>query len=148
MELLSKGTKLQYADTKTGTFKTLYGLQSTPDMGGDPEKVDVTNLADGSKRYIPGVKDYGDLDFTFFYNDDDDNPAVSEADVAAAYSTLRALQTSNATVWFKLLYPDGTGFLWSSKVSVKRSAAEVNAALKFTLRSTPLTELEDVTSTS
>ena len=52
MELLSKGTKLQYADTKAGTFKTLYGLQSTPDMGGDPEKVDVTNLADGAKRYI------------------------------------------------------------------------------------------------
>ncbi|MBP3335548.1 MAG: hypothetical protein J6L61_05340 [Ruminiclostridium sp.] len=40
---------------------------------------------------------------------------------------------------------DGTCYLWSSKVSVKRSAAEVNAALKFTLRSTPLTELEDVT---
>ena len=50
MELLSKGTKLQYADTKAGTFKTLYGLQSTPDMGGDPEKVDVTNLADGAKN--------------------------------------------------------------------------------------------------
>ena len=145
MELLSKGTKLQYADTKTGTYKTLYGLQSTPDMGGDPEKVDVTNLADGSKRYIPGVKDYGDLDFTFFYNDEDENPAVSEADVAAAYSTLRALQTANTTVWFKLIYPDNTGYQWSSKVSVKRSAAEVNAALKFTLRSTPLTELEDVT---
>lgn len=145
MELLSKGTKLQYADTKAGAYKTLYGLQSTPDMGGDPEKVDVTNLADGAKRYIPGVKDYGDLDFTFFYNDEDENPAVSEADVAAAYSTLRALQTSNATVWFKLIYPDNTGYQWSSKVSVKRSAAEVNAALKFTLRSTPLTELEDVT---
>lgn len=145
MELLSKGTKLQYADTKTGTFKTLYGLQSTPDMGGDPEKVDVTNLADGAKRYIPGVKDYGDLDFTFFYNDEDENPAVSEADVSTSYSTLRALQKANSTAWFKLLYPDGTGFLWCSKVSVKRSAAEVNAALKFTLRSTPLTELEDVT---
>lgn len=146
MELLSKGTKLQYASAKAGTFSTLYGLQSTPDMGGDPEKVDVTNLADGAKRYIPGVKDYGDLDFTFFYNDDEDNPAVSESDVAAAYSTLRALQTADTTVWLKLLYPDGTGYLWSSKVSVKRSAAEVNAALKFTLRSTPLTELEDVTS--
>lgn len=133
MELLSKGTKLQYADTKAGTYKTLYGLQSTPDMGGDPEKVDVTNLADGAKRYIPGVKDYGDLDFTFFYNDDDDNPAVSEADVAAAYSTLRALQTSNATVWFKLIYPDNTGYQWSSKVSVKRSAAEVNAAMQMFL---------------
>ena len=66
MELLSKGTKLQYADTKAGTYKTLYGLQSTPDMGGDPEKVDVTNLADGAKRYIPGVKDYGDLDSRSF----------------------------------------------------------------------------------
>lgn len=146
MELLSKGTKLQYATTKDGSFSTLYGLQSTPDMGGDPEKVDVTNLNDSAKRYIPGVKDYGDLDFGFFYNDSEDNPAVSEDDVAASYSTLRALQTANTTVWFKLLYPDGTGYLWSSKVSVKRSAAEVNAALKFTLRSTPLTELEDVTS--
>lgn len=147
MELLSKGTKLQYATSKTGTFSTLYGLQSTPDMGGDPEKVDITNLADGARRYIPGVKDYGDLDFTFFYNDDTENPAASADDVADAYATLRSLQLANTTIWLKLIYPDDTGYLWSSKVAVKRSAAEVNAPLQFVLRSTPLTELEDVTPT-
>ena len=52
MEILSKGTKLAYATSKAGSYSVLYGLQSTPDMGGDPEKVDVTNLNDGAKRYI------------------------------------------------------------------------------------------------
>ncbi|MGN0595777.1 MAG: phage tail tube protein [Ruminiclostridium sp.] len=148
MELLSKGTKLAYATAKAGSFTVLYGLQSTPDMGGDPEKVDVTNLNDGVRRYIKGVKEYGDLDFTFYYNDDKENPNVGESEVAASYSTLRAFDKAGTDVWFKLTYPDGTGFLWNGSVSVKRSAAEVNGALKFTLRTTPKTDFEDVTEAS
>lgn len=145
MEILSKGTKLAYATSKSGSYSVLYGLQSTPDMGGDPEKVDVTNLNDGAKRYIKGIKEYGDLDFGFYYNSADDNPNVGESEVAAAYSTLRALDAAGTDVWFKLTYPDGTGFMWFGSVSVKRSSAEVNGALKFTLRTTPKTDFEDVT---
>ncbi len=144
MELLSLGTKLQYCETADGTFQTLYGLQKTPEMGGEPEKVQVTNLANKNHRYIRGVKDLGDLDFEFFYNDDKDNPDVTEDDVAASYSVLRALDKAGTLTHFKLIYPDGTGFAFSGTVTVKRSAAEVNQALQFTLRIMCQSELEDV----
>ena len=148
MELLSKGTKLQYAESASGTFKTLYGLKTTPDMGGDPEKVDVTNLNDNVRRYIKGVKDLGDLDFGFYYNSDDENPNVSESDVATSYSTLRALDKAGTKVYFKLIYPDGTGYSWNGTVSVKRVAAEVNQAISFTLRVMCESDLTDISETA
>ena len=144
MEILSKGTKLQYAESAAGTFKTLYGLKTTPDMGGDPEKVDVTNLNDSVRRYIKGVKDLGDLDFGFYYNSADENPNVSESDVAASYSTLRALDKAGTKVYFKLIYPDGTGYSWNGTVSVKRVAAEVNQAISFMLRVMCESDLADI----
>lgn len=145
MELLSKGIELQYCATEDGTYKSLYGLRTTPDMGGDPEKVDVTNLKDSIRRYIKGLKDPGDLDFGFYYNSDDDNSNVTEEMVGASYSTLRAFDKAGTSVWFKLLYPDKTGYKWRGGVSVKRSAAEVNSAIQFTLRTTCETDLEDIT---
>ncbi len=46
-----------------------------------------------------------------------------------------------------MMSANNTVYPWSSKVSVKRSVAMVNAALKPTLRSTPLTALKDVSAT-
>mgnify|MGYP000983005968 CR=1 FL=1 len=65
--LLSKDTKLSYKTTGS-TFTDLLLLQEVPEVGGDPEKVEVTTLADGVKKYIPGVRDLGDLTFTFLYD--------------------------------------------------------------------------------
>ena len=73
--LLSKGTTLSVKTKEGGTFVVLEGLQSTPEMGGDPEKVDVTTLADSMKRYIPGIKDAGDLAFKFLYDNSSENTA-------------------------------------------------------------------------
>lgn len=144
MELLSKGTKLMYSATSEGTYKALYGLSTTPEMGGTSEKVDVTNLNDANRRYIKGVKDLGDLEFGFFYNDADDNANVTVEEVAAAYSTLRAFDVAGTDIFFKLVYPDGTGFSWKGTVTVKRDSAAVNGALSFKLVTTVLTELKDI----
>ena len=42
---------------------------ATPDMGSDPERVDVTNLTDtsGKKLYIAGLQDVQNLNFDFYY---------------------------------------------------------------------------------
>ncbi|MBP3922079.1 MAG: hypothetical protein J6D27_03850 [Ruminiclostridium sp.] len=145
MELLSKGTYLAYSEAEEGTYKKLYGLRSTPDMGGDPEKVEVTNLNDSMRRYVRGIKDPGDLEFGFYYNSAEENPNATENEVSTSYATLRALDTAGTSVWYILVYPDGTGFKWKGSVSVKRSAAEVNGVLAFTLRTMCETELTDYT---
>lgn len=44
MEYSSQGTAICASETKEGTFKKLYGFYQFPDMGGDTDKLDVTNF--------------------------------------------------------------------------------------------------------
>lgn len=60
MELISSGTKFYL------NGNSLYGLKSTPDMGGEREKREVTNLLDPARRYIAGLYKYDELVFGFF----------------------------------------------------------------------------------
>lgn len=143
MELLSKGTILSVADTNDGEYKRLYGLKSTPDMGGDTESVDVTNLSDTSKRSIAGLADPGDMEFGFYVNQTDDSQKEQDA-LYDNYLYLRQKQIEGKELWFKLEYPDGFGFMWRGSVSVKRGGAEVGAALAFTLKTRASSEMTDI----
>jgi hypothetical protein len=117
--ILSKDTTLSYKLLLVFVEITL--LMEVPEMGGDPEKVDVTTLADGVKRSIPGVKDLGDLTFKFLY---DNESATSN------YRVLKGLE--DTATEFQLEYPDGTTHTFTAFVNVKMDSAAVNAALTFT----------------
>lgn len=121
--LLTKDTALSYK-TSGSTYVELKHLMEVPEMGGDPEKVEVTTLSDGVKKYINGIKDLGDLTFKFLY---DNETADSN------YRVLRGLQEANEVSTFKVEYPDGTGHEFSAYVNVKMDAAAVNAAMTFTV---------------
>lgn len=121
--LLTNNTVLSY---KTGTqteFAAIDYLMEVPEMGGAPQKVDVTTLRDRSSRFIPGVIDHGDLVFKFLY----DNGGAN-----SNYRVLKGLQSSGALATFKLEYPDGTGHQFDAYVAVKMDAGASNAALTFT----------------
>lgn len=117
--LLSKNTKLGMKTTGS-TFKDLEGLQSVPEIGGDPEQVDVTTLVDATKKYIAGIQDMDSLEFTFLY----DNTVFKE---------LKAVQTSGKEADFKITYPDGSTCTFKGGVTVKMGGAEINGAFQFTL---------------
>lgn len=121
--LLSKDTTLSYKSGSSSAFSVLEHLMEVPELGGDPEKVDVTTLSSGVKQYIPGVRDLGDLAFKFLY---DNGTATSN------YRVLRGLQTANTVTDFKVTYPDGTGHEFKAFVNVKMDSAAVNAAMTFT----------------
>ncbi|RKD22454.1 Phage tail tube protein, TTP [Caminicella sporogenes DSM 14501] len=104
-------------------FTEIELLMEVPELGGDPEKIDVTTLSDKVKKYIPGVKDLGDLAFKFLY---DNSTANSN------YRVLKGLEENNTLATFKVQYPDGTAHEFDAYVSVKMDAAAVNAALTFT----------------
>ena len=91
MELITSGTKFYL------NGMNLYGLKSTPDMGGSREKKQVTNLLDTAHRYIAGLYKYDELTFGFYYNSDSDNPNISSGQVAAAYSAARAIEYDSKT---------------------------------------------------
>lgn len=122
--ILSKDTTLSVKTGSGSTFTELEYLMEVPEMGGDPEKVDVTTLKDSVKKYIPGIRDLGDLSFKFLY---DNSTANSN------YRTLRGLQESNKAASFKVTYPDGSTHGFDAYVSVKMDSGAVNSALTFTV---------------
>lgn len=121
--LLTKDTTLSYKGSGS-TYTELEHLMEVPEMGGDPEKVEVTTLSDGVKKYINGVKDLGDLTFKFLY---DNETADSN------YRVLRGMQEANEVSTFKVEYPDGTGHEFNAYVNVKMDSAAVNAAMTFSV---------------
>ncbi|WP_340391935.1 phage tail tube protein [Paenibacillus sp. FSL E2-0190] len=120
--VLSKDTTLGLKASGS-TYTELEYLMEVPEIGGDPEKVEVTTLKDGVKKYIPGIKDLGDLSFNFLY--DNSKPTSN-------YRVLSGLQTAKTLGSFQLTYPDGTKHAFDAYVSVKMGAAAVNGALTFT----------------
>ena len=122
--LASIGIKIGYkASTSGSTYTNLPNVQAIPEMGGTPEKIDVTTLSDQSKKYVNGVTDNGDLDFTFLYDADG---------TTSSYKILKGLQDAKTTNSYQVEFPDGTTFTFDAEVSVKTNSAEVNGALTFT----------------
>ena len=125
----------------TVTYKKLYGLYTIPEMGGSPERLDVTNLEDDHKRSILGIGDMGDANFGFYATK---NETDTTAQVRDTWNVLQGYQTAGTVMRWKLEYPDGEGFVWDGTCSVRRQSTGVNQAIKFTLTvglDTALTDL-------
>ena len=120
--ILTKGIKLSYKK-QGSTYEEILNLQECPDLGGTAEKVDVTVLADGNKKYINGVKDFGDLAFKFLY---DNSGATSN------YRIVRELEEAGSVVDWKVTFPDNTEFAFSGEVTTSIDGASVNNAITFT----------------
>lgn len=127
-EILTLNTKLYMDETE------LKDLLSTPDLGiGDPEKVEVTTLADDTRRYINGLKDVGDsLEFEFNY----------VAGEQESYAKLKAAQDAKEVHKFKVELPDGLSFSFDAMVAVKITGAAVGEQIKFTLNLTPYSAIQ------
>jgi hypothetical protein len=142
MEQAMLGTILSMSDTQAGTYKRLYGMSDVPDMSADADKIEVTNLSDTNKRSIPGIVDYGDPEFGFF----NDNSAT-ETDITMlrnAYKALRTREISKIAPWFKLIYPDGTGFGWQAYVITTRTGGGTGDALKFNAKMLIISNIADI----
>lgn len=120
--ILTKGITLSYKKTG-GTYTEIANLQECPELGGTAENVEVTTLADGNKKYIKGIKDFGELAFKFLY---DNSGAESN------YRVVRGLEEAGSIVDWKVTFPDNTSFAFSGEVTTAIDSAAVNAALTFT----------------
>lgn len=122
MGVLSKGITLSYKTSSSGEFTQLTNLQEIPDLGGETEAIEITNLADEAHMYMDGLKNYGDsIPFKFLYE-------------KTQFETLIGL---TGTINWKVTLPDTTTCTFSGTSSVKLNGVGVNAALGYTLSIKP-----------
>lgn len=121
--MLANGIKLGYKATpESSSFTNLPSLKEVPDMGMEPELVENTCLDDTAMKYEMGIGDYGDMEFTFKY----------ENKTGSSYRLLKAIPKGQVTP-FQVTFPDSTTFEFSAYANVKVSGGGVNDPIDFVL---------------
>lgn len=123
------GAKISVSDKGGTTFTEIPDLQEIPELGGDPEAIDVTTLKDKVKRSIPGVTDLGDLAFTFLYDKDN-------------FLALKSGFVATTVYDFKVEFSDGLAATFSAIPNVKLSGGGSNTALTYSINMSLQSEIE------
>lgn len=129
-------TYLMYKATGSSDYTKLCDIKSFPDMGGEPERIDVTSLSDGQRKYIPGVQDISSSTFTANY-------------VAADLQKINALsgQQTQFALWFGATgdvgqeVPSGANgqYEWTGDIMAYVNGGDVNSAVEMTIVTFPST---------
>lgn len=134
-ELSTLGIKLYYApESEAGTkpttgFVNIPGIVSMPELGAEPELIDVTPLEETEyTRNVPGLKTAGNFSMTANINDDF---LTTWGTLMTAYQTA---QTAGKSLWFVVVHPKLTKAFWFTGVPVSLPLAEmaVNSAFQTT----------------
>ena len=124
---------------KSGSaWSKLVDIVDSPDLGGEPERIDVTTLSNKMRTYVEGVQDVDSMNFTANYDKTD-------------YTTIQALagQSGDYAVWFGgtesggVVTPTGSEgkFSWTGTISVYVNGMGVNEARQMTITAIPSTDI-------
>ena len=103
----------------------LPGLQNIPDLGGTPNKIDVTCLDDDVTKSIPGIQELGDMAFTFF----NDNAEGSAETVLFGKYNADKLKVYD----FELALSNGVKYTFSGTIALVQKGGGINTAATFDL---------------
>lgn len=131
-------TYLMYKSASGGDYTKLCDIKSFPDLGGEPERIDVTTLSDKVRKYCAGVQDISSgFSFTANY-------------IAADYQKINALsgEQHEYAIWIgattsnNVDTPTGDDgkWSWTGDIYVFKAGGDVNAAQEMTITSFPSTE--------
>ena len=120
MAILSKGITLGYKGAEASDYTLLTNLQEIPEISnGSPNKVEVTTLADGVKKYISGLLDGSqDMAFKFIHE-------------KAQFETLAGM--AGETFSWQVTLPDGITATFEGVPAVGFDAASPDNAITYTL---------------
>lgn len=105
---------------KVGT-STLHHVTSIGAIGGTPNMLDATCMADGMKRSVPGVQDTSSFEIGYLYDN---------SDATSDYRVLKGLEAAGAAVAVEITVADGTKFASTGYVSTNVEAANVDELWK------------------
>lgn len=132
--LSSIGTVFKMGAT-TAAMTEVEDLQDFPDMMGTPDTIETTTMKDTQRRYLPGLKDPGDMAFTFLF---------SGMATGTNWAKLQTAQSAGTTQYFSIVFPGGSGFTWQGKVNLSMPGKGIGEALQFTANITPVGEIEPI----
>lgn len=130
-------TYLMHKATSAATqYTKLCDIKSFPDMGGEPERIDVTSLSDGQRKYVAGVQDISSSTFTANYTAND----------LTTINNLSGKQTE-FQLWFGATgnvgqeVPDGHDgiYSWTGDIMAYVNGGDVNSAVEMTIVTFPTT---------
>lgn len=116
--------KWSHSNSTDVAYSEIDGLVEVPEVYGKSEKIEKTTLSDANKRYLMGIKDPGDLALKFNY----DNATATDN-----FRILKAYETNNTLVQFKIEYQDGTWVEFAAYVSVNIDSVKPNDIVKMTV---------------
>lgn len=105
---------------KVGT-STLHYVTSIGAIGGTPNMLDATCMADSMKRSVPGVQDTSSFEIGYLYDN---------SDATSDYRVLKGLEAAGAAVAVEITVADGTKFASTGYVSTNVEAANVDELWK------------------
>lgn len=107
--MLANGTLLGVKLPEQDTYTDLPNLKTLPDMNNEKEKVENTPVSAANKRYEYGVGDYGDMEYTFVHEKNEEG---------SAYRILREYADNDTALEFQETWPDGTKFTYTAVPSI------------------------------
>lgn len=119
------GATLSIKIKNTGEAQVLPGLQNIPDLGGTPNKIDITCLDDEVTKSIPGIQELGDMAFTFF---NDDAAESAENILFPAYNAGKY-----DVHGFELKLANGTTYTFTGQIALVQKGGGINTAATFDL---------------
>lgn len=136
--LVSMGSKLYHKATSAGTYAAVPDVRQFPSFLGEADRVDTTCIEDTMKTSAPGQQDPGDMAFKFAYTG---NGSGSNWAILNSYKS--------AAGYFKVEFPDGSGFEWQAKVALSMDeVGDGNSALEFTGTMYPESEITVINTTT
>lgn len=133
---------LMYKASDGDTYEKLVDIKSYPDLGGEPDMLDITTLSDRMTRNIPGIQSVEALSFTANYD---------KAEFAKIYALRNDVQ--HLAVWLGgtdeggIVTPTGSEgkFEFEGYVSIYANGGEVNAVREMTITVAASSTIEMVT---
>lgn len=121
---LYNGTKLEYSEISKESFVQIHGITDTPDIGGEPNSIDTTDLDnieyETARQGLMPVQKYN-----FDMNLED--PAAD-----ANMNIISKLEDSKKIYLWKLTYANGIVITFKSKVKTTIKAGKSGELIKFT----------------
>ena len=102
------GSKLEYSETEEGTYTKIPGLKTIPDIGGEPNTIDTTDLDNTEyETSMYGLKP--SQNWTFDYN-------MQDPSATANIKLASDLEDTGNSYFWKLTYSNGIVIKFKSKV--------------------------------